>query len=453
MREIIVTIERMAFGGAGVGYDDGKVCFIPFSAPGDLARVRVTSEKRSYIEGEIIELLKPSSLRSKPACPVFSICGGCNWQHLSYSVQLVEKHMIFSNLMWRSGRIEPERILPVIPAPDPYGYRARVQLKVHFAAGELHTGFYRTGSHFVVNLPGSCAIAAPKINLILPELQRILQAFPEPDKVPQIDVTIDGNNTAAVIFHYIGCNLVDAADFINKNRSMLASSEGIYIQSGRKRTMQKIAGPESLEYQIFQDTDLNDLATRLTFTPGGFSQVNYRQNQALVVTVLDWCGLTGNERLLDIFCGNGNFSVPLASKCTDVVGIEEYEPSILSAYYNCQINELRNLQFLCTDAVNGVSEFVNRKEVFDVVLLDPPRTGAAEIVRLIPSLKPGKIVYISCDPPTLARDIGILKGYNYDVIKSQPIDMFPQTYHIESITLLAPSHKEETVLISGEKCF
>lgn len=441
MRIITVKIEKMAFGGAGVGYDNGKVCFIPFSAPGDLIRVRITSEKRSYIEGEIIEFLEPSPLRSMPACPVFGMCGGCNWQHLPYSVQLDEKQKIFSDLMWRSGRIAPERILPVIPASDPYGYRTRVQLKVRFAAGELLTGFYRTGSHFVVNLPGNCAIAVPKINLILRELQRILHIFPEPDKVPQVDVTIGGDGTAAIIIHYIGCNLADAVDFIDKNSTILASSEGIYIQSGRKKTMQKIAGPDSLEYVVSQESVLKCPETRLTFTPGGFSQVNYRQNLALIATVIDWCGLTGDERLLDVYCGNGNFSVPLAALCKNVIGIEEYAPSIISARHNCKINGVSNALFFCSDAVKGVSGLVKGKEVFDVVLLDPPRTGAAEIVRLIPSLKPEKIIYISCDPPTLARDIGMLKGYDYDVIKSQPIDMFPQTYHIESITLLAPNHK------------
>ena len=144
--------------------------------------------------------------------------------------------------------------------------------------------------------------------------------------------------------------------------------------------------------------------------------------------------------MLDIYCGNGNFSIPLADHCGEVLGIEEYAPSINDALHTCQAYGLRNAAFTCSDAVAGLREIIAKGDTFDIVLLDPPRTGAAEIVQLIPSLKPAKILYISCDPPTLARDIGILKGLDYEVIKSLPVDMFPQTYHIESITLLESLH-------------
>src|ERR1035437_2396790 len=132
MRDITLNIEKMTFGGAGFGHSGGKACFVPFTAPGDVAKVRIRSEKHSYLEGEVLEILEPSPERVTPPCPVFGACGGCNWQHLPYLVQLEEKQKIFTDIMWRSGRVESERILPILPAPEPYGYRARVQFKVRF---------------------------------------------------------------------------------------------------------------------------------------------------------------------------------------------------------------------------------------------------------------------------------------------------------------------------------
>ena len=436
MREITIKIDRMTFGGAGLGHADGKVCFVPFAAPGDLARVRVRSEKRSYLEAEIVELLEPSPLRVPPPCPVFGICGGCNWQHLPYSTQLAEKQKIFTDIMWRSGRVDSERIISIKPAPEPFGYRARVQLKLRFVAGEIHIGFYRGSSHFVVDIPGKCAIAHPAINRMLPELHRLMQIFPEPDKVPQIDVAIGDDDAAVANFHYTGNNHANVADFLQDNRDILSTVAGIYLQSGRKITLQKIVGPETLSYSIPQGFVPAISGRELNFTPGSFSQVNYRQNLELIATVFNWADLTGKERVLDIYCGNGNFSIPLADHCAELLGFEDYEPSINDALRTCQAYGLRNAAFKCVDAVAGLREIVAKGDTFDIVLLDPPRTGAAEIVQLIPSLKPAKILYISCAPPTLARDIGILRGLGYEVIRSLPVDMFPQTYHIETVLQL-----------------
>ena len=439
MNDSTIKIEKLAFGGSGVGYAAGKVCFVPYTAPGDIVRVTSRTVKRSYLQAEMTELLEPSPLRVDPPCPVFGTCGGCNWQHLSYPAQLQEKQKIFTDILWRAGRVDPARILPIISAPEPYGYRARVQLKVHAAGGEPHIGFYRSGSHFVVDMPGKCAIATASINRLLPEFRQLLRLFPERDKVPQIDVTVGEDSTSSAIIHYIGTNLAEAAAFLQKHRSCLASAAGISIQSGRKTTLRNITGPEVLSYSIPHGTIPGSPERVLTFTPGGFSQVNYRQNLALIAKVHEWSELAGTERVLDIYCGNGNFSIPLAGNCSNILGIEEYAPSISDACRNSQINGLMNAAYRCQDALGGVKELLSQGHPVDRVILDPPRTGAADIVRLLPLLKPSKIIYISCDPPTLARDIGILKRLDYETVKSVPIDMFPQTYHIESVTLLEPS--------------
>ncbi len=437
MSEHTVTIEKLAFGGAGLGHVAGKVCFVPFTAPGDTARVRVKSEKRSYMEGEMVELLDPSPFRVPPPCPVFGICGGCNWQHLSYTNQQEAKQEIFADLLWRSGRVERGRILPILAASEPYGYRSRIQLKLRLIAGHLHMGFYRAGSHCVVDIPQRCAIARPAINRLFTELQNVMSNFPEPDKVPQVDVTVGDDDAAGLVFHYMGSRQDDIARYLAKRSNLPAA--GLYIRSGRKVSLQKVAGPDLLSYRIPENFLAGSRAINLTFAVGGFSQVNYQQNLALIATVFTWAGLTGREKVLDLYCGNGNFSIPLAGAAETVIGIEEYAPSISDARRNCELNGVKNAEFRCADAVAAVGKLAASGERFDVVILDPPRTGAAELISRIPLLKPGKILYISCDPATLARDIGILRKLDYEVVKCLPVDMFPQTYHLESITLLEPT--------------
>lgn len=438
MREASLFIEKLTFGGSGLGRLDGQACFVPFTAPGDEVRVRITKAKRSYLEGEVLELLRPSPLRTPPPCPVFGSCGGCNWQHLEYPAQVSSKEEIFAELLWRGGRVEREVVMPALGAPNPYGYRSRVQLKLRLAAGMLHMGFYRSGTHFVVAIPGECAIADPVINRVIGELRMLLAEFPSVDRLPQIDITVGDDGAAILIFHFIGERPAELQDFLLQHLHQLPSARGVFLQSGRKSTLTHVAGVEQLSYRI-PSGFLPDLPeTVLSFSRGGFSQVNYRQNLALLSTVAEWLAPLGTERLLDIYCGNGNFSLPLAHYVDSVVGIEEYAPSIDDARRNAVANGIHNALFQCLDAGQGIQALVAAGNAFDLVLLDPPRSGAADIIAQLPALSPRAIVYVSCDPATLARDMGILRGHGYAVTKSRPIDMFPQTYHIESVTLFEP---------------
>jgi 23S rRNA (uracil1939-C5)-methyltransferase len=438
MREVTLTIDKLTFGGSGLGRVDGQVCFVPFTAPGDEVLIKIIRQKRSYLEGELLEILVPSPHRTLPPCPVFGRCGGCNWQHLNYPAQLAAKDDIFAETLWRGGRVGRELILPILGAPAPFGYRSRVQLKLHFADGELHMGFYRTGSHFVVAIPGQCAVADLAINRLIVELRTMLPSFPEASRLPQIDIAVGDDGAALLIFHFIGDDPAILQDFLIRHADSLPSASGLYLQTGRKSSLSRVAGLEKLTYCIPASFLPGLPETSLSFSRGGFSQVNYRQNLALLSTVVQWAALAGIERVLDLYCGNGNFSIPLARLVSQVVGIEEYSPSIDDARKNCTINGVENASFDCQGATAGVQNLVAAHETFDLVLLDPPRSGAAEVMPLLPRLSPRAIIYISCDPATLARDIGILRGHGYVVTKSRPIDMFPQTYHIESITLLEP---------------
>jgi 23S rRNA (uracil1939-C5)-methyltransferase len=437
-RETVVAIEKMAFGGAGFGHCDGKACFVPFTAPGDEAVIRTRREKRSYLEGELVALRTSSPLRTDPPCPVFGECGGCNWQHLSYPAQLAQKQEIFAGFMRRGGCIDSDRVKEIVAADDPFGYRSRVQLKVRTVAGVVHLGFYRTGSHYVVDIPSVCAIAHPVVNGIIGELHAALELSPEPAKVPQVDVAVGEDGAVILTFHYIGDDPAAFAGYLRAAQRGFPAAGGIFLQQGRKSTLEKVTGVDELTYRVPREFLPGLAEVRLSFSGGGFSQVNYPQNLALIALVHRLARLTGGERVLDLFCGNGNFSIPLARYASSVLGMEAYAPSIHDAKRNAGANGAANAFFECSDALAGVQGLAARGEKFDVILLDPPRTGAAEVVRELGSLDPRSIIYVSCDPATLARDIGVLRGKGYAVAESCPVDMFPQTYHIESVTLLEP---------------
>jgi 23S rRNA (uracil1939-C5)-methyltransferase len=302
--------------------------------------------------------------------------------------------------------------------------------------GVIHLGFFKPGSHYVVDIPLGCAISSPSINKTLRELRAVLTGFPEPEMLPQIDITSGDEGDVLIIFHYIGVDRDKISDFLNTHRYRLSLVKGIFLQCGRKNSILSVCGHETFSYYVPDKIYKGFPGMCLSTSRGGFSQVNYRQNNALIDLALQWVQPGGEDRILDLYCGNGNFSLPMARYAAEVTGFEEYEQSIRDAEGNRLSNKVANARFECIDSVKGLKKLAASGETFPVIILDPPRTGAAEAVQLIPLLKPAKILYISCDPPTLARDISNFRKFSYVVTKSRPVDMFPQTYHIESVTLL-----------------
>lgn len=434
MNSETVTITKMAYGGSGIGHRQGKVCFVPYTAPGDVVKIRVVQEKRSHLFAEVTEIIEPSPKRSNPQCPVFGKCGGCHWQHISYDSQLCHKEEIFKETLWRFGRIPSEIVRPAIPSPLQYNYRSRVQFKLRFADGKVHAGFYRPGSHVVQDLPTGCAIAHPTVNNLFPLLKQMVSRFHDRDKVPQIDIAVGENGDATVIIHFIGTDQQKAVSFFEKETADMARASGFFLQTGKKSKIIKIRGSDSLSYSLPRSMDSSEGDVDLGFSRGGFSQVNLPQNKQMVNLLHSWCDNV-KGRLLDLFCGNGNFSLPLSHKFDSILGIESYEPSIADARKNCELNGVDNAEYKAIDATEGISRLIEAADTFDTLILDPPRTGAADIVAFLPQLSPASIIYISCDPVTLARDLSYLQQ-EYQVESSVPFDMFPHTYHLESMTLL-----------------
>lgn len=430
----ISTIESLAFGGSGIVRIDGKVCFVPFSCPGDVVRLAIKQEKKSYCQGVITEIISRSPQRIAPTCTLFGECGGCNWQHIEYDLQLDAKRRIVADALWRGARIKTDLVAETVPSPEIYGYRSRVQFKVHVQDGTLRIGFYRHGTHCVIDAPDGCPVARDSVNQALFELRGVLADFPDIHCIPQINIDC-GDKSTAVTINYIGRNLAMVREYLLNNKLYLMACDSLCIQSDKTSSLELVWGNGLLEYLMPSDKKLVD-ALLLKYKVGGFSQINQLQNIRLLALARKLAELDGSENLLDLYCGNGNFTLALAQNVVSACGIEGDRGSIKSARFNAEHNGLNTVEFICNDIAVAVKHLVSQKRIFDLVLLDPPRSGAGDVVKNIARLGAGKIVYISCDPCTFARDCGIFSESGYTLKSCIPVDMFPQTYHVETISLL-----------------
>ena len=427
---IELTIDTLTIGGRGLGRHDGKAVFVPLTAPGDRARCRVLRRHRHYDEAELVELIAPGAGRREPPCAVYGQCGGCQWQHLPYGEQIGWKEQLFGEVLMRSGVAGAEVLRPLVAAPQEFGYRNRVQFKCRQTGHGPVAGFYRQGSHYVIDTP-VCLLANPAIGKTYSFLREQLGHAPHPEAIPQLDLGCGDDGRVSVLCHV----LPEAAE---PTRTWLAGIAGpggfsAALQSGRKDTLVAVCGDPG---SIF---DVAEPSLPLYVRAGGFSQVNAAQNRNLVAAALAAADLKGEERVLDLYCGAGNFSLPLARRAGEVVGIEEYAPAIDDARANAARLGLGNTRFIAGPA-EGAAPGLAADSPFDLVLLDPPRTGAYPIMGDLLAIRPSRILYVSCDPATLARDLKPLVHNGYRVVSSQPFDLFPQTWHIESLTLLERSH-------------
>lgn len=367
-----VFIESLAFGGEGVGRDEGKVVFVPGTVPGDRVRIRELSDHGKYKRGELMEVLQPSPDRVSPPCAVFGQCGGCQWQNVAYEAQLRWKEAILKEALERVGRLDQPNVLPILQAGAPWHYRSRIQLKVDESGA---VGFHAQKSHHVVTFD-ECKIADPRLNSKMREIKQ------------QSSLTEGGLELS------------------------LNGSDEVYV---RKETEGERV----------------------------FSQVNRPQNEKLVATVLDFAfgkaesAFTRKKSVIELYAGSGNLSFPLAERAGTIYCVEENAEAVRQAEELAVEREMPNLHWIAGLAEWGLKKLCRRGISPDLLVLDPPRRGAKEILDLVCVMKPRQIVYVSCDPVTLARDLNFLTRRYYRLEKVQPIDMFPQTYHIESVSLLS----------------
>jgi 23S rRNA (uracil1939-C5)-methyltransferase len=422
-------IESLAFNGYGVGRLNGRVVFVPRTAPGDEIECRVVRERKNCLFAELIRLLKTSPERREPLCPAFGSCGGCQWQHLPYAVQTHWKDFIFRQMLQRQHRVAEEAFAPLAASPEAFHYRSRAQFKCRHTDQGLVMGFYRQGSHYVVDIP-ECPLVAEEINVVFQRFRSCLRNSPGADRIPQIDISVDEKQKVRVVVHVLGGIGEKLAACLRPEAEK--KNLNLFFQSGRNHTLRKICGTESLH--LFPCGPEEGIS--LAYGPGSFSQINLEQNRRLVSAVMDFASLRGNESVLDLFCGVGNLSLPLARKAGRVVGVENYTPAVVQAKRNAAANGIENTRFRACPAEAAFLKSEGVDEHFDVVVLDPPRDGAYQVAKGLVRSSPKKIIYVSCNPATLTRDLGPLLHHGYRISRCRVYDFFPQTYHIESLTLL-----------------
>jgi 23S rRNA (uracil1939-C5)-methyltransferase len=422
-RSLTVEIEKMVYGGRGMGRVNGKVVFVPFTAPGERVRVEVVRERKDYMEAVLKNIEQNSPWRVKPFCDLFGKCGGCQYQHLPYPEQLKLKEEILKDALQRLIRKGAFEVLAVIPSPHDRRYRIRAQLKVGMSAGRAVLGFYAWRTHQVVEVQ-ECPLLHPLVNGILEGLRNWLG---ERSKVPiqGVEIQVSPDEGKGVVSLRIEASY--HPKMLEEIGQRISGVKGMIVKG-----KQKISWGE---WTLFYDGPEFLGKKRLHIQTSGesFFQVNPYQNWNLMRKVVEWAGLTGQERVLDLFCGSGNLTLPLAQRARKVWGIDQDPQAIEHAAENARQNNLPNCQFIAASAEEGIKLVLKEIDSVDVVVLDPPRSGARGTLDLLASLRPPKILYVSCEQPTLARDLTRLIDLGYNVKRIQPLDMFPQTYHIEVI--------------------
>jgi 23S rRNA (uracil1939-C5)-methyltransferase len=416
-----VTIESMAFKGYGVGRVGGKVIFVPYSIKGEKAWVESFEEKKDYTVGRLVDVIEPSRWRTDPPCPYFTRCGGCQWQHIAYSVHGEFKREILVQVLKRIGRLSEIPAIDVMPSRDPFGYRVRVQLKVR--AGQM--GYYRERSHALVDIR-HCPISHVLINQIIASLRAQL---PFMSAIDAVDIHVSPEEGKGIlVLHPI--SLEDSkrlrlTEFLSSNPALKG------VAAATRRGINGLGGLE-LTFSVRPDTGERRL--RFRASPLSFSQVNLAQNENLIRTVMEFCSLGSGTRALDLYSGIGNFTLPLATAAKEVIGIEENRAAVQDAVFNAEQNKIENCTFL-----QGRVEAVlkdRQGERSDVIVLDPPRSGCKAVLDPIVDRQPERILYVSCDPATFARDLYLLSEKGYVPRRLALIDMFPQSYHMEVVGAL-----------------
>ena len=417
-----LTIDRLSYGPAGVGRSEGKVVFVPGTVPGDEVEVAIDEEKKNYARGHVTTLVSPSLHRRTPPCPYVMQCGGCPWQHIAYEAQLKAKEATVREQLQRIGGIPDPPVLPIIPAPREWHYRHRVRLRVE---NNTRLGFSPPHSHDIVEI-GACLIAGEASTLQLRTAREWVTALHT--MLHHVEIVGQGQTKDNETFVLVG----------EANETFHPRDNAVCTQF--LRTHPKVLGL-LLSGHGWRQTwgtptvtcDLGVDGLSLQVNRGTFTQVNPVGNQALIATLLQCGDFQKEQRVIELYCGAGNFSLPIARRVSSLVGIESAFDAVADARANAARAGVSNVQFLHASAREGVRQLLRKNTRCEVVVLDPPRLGAAEVVEELPRFAARVIAYVSCDPTTLARDLRQLRRYGYRLRVAQPIDLFPQTYHVETV--------------------
>ena len=415
-RQIItVDVTDLDPFGQGVARHDGKALFIPGLLPDERAEITLTEEKRQYARGQVKRRLNDSPQREKPRCPHFGVCGGCQQQHASIALQERSK----SNALARLLKHDVNEVI----ADKPWGYRRRARLSLNYQpkTARLEMGFRKANSSDIVDVR-QCPILVPRLEALLPEVRKCLSDLQGVRHLGHVELVLANSGPLMVLRHTAP---LSAKDREKLERFSHSHELDLYL-APQSEILEQLSGETP-----WYDSD----GLRLTFSPRDFIQVNDGVNQQMVATALDWLDIQPEDRVLDLFCGMGNFTLPLAKRAHSVVGVEGVAALVEKGRDNAIHNGLQNVTFFHENLEEDVTQQPWAAHGFDKILLDPARAGAPGVMQHIIKLAPKRVVYVSCNPATLARDSEALLAAGYQIQRLAMLDMFPHTGHLESMAL------------------
>lgn len=422
-------IEKLSHDGRGIAYQNGKIQFVDGALPGESVVAKVVSSRSKFDELRTIEVLTASPERTTPPCNFADLCGGCSLQHMAGDAQIEFKQQTLSENFAHFGGVEPLHWEPPMRSPD-LAYRRKARLGVRFVPkrDSVLVGFREKRNTFLTDIT-ECVVMDPRIGERITEIRELLYGLEAHNTIPQIEVAC-GDDAAALVFRNM--EALSGQDYEALVSFGQAHDLHIYLQPKGPDTVHRIwpaEGEERLSYRI----EAFDLT--LKFHPMDFTQVNAEINQKMVARAVEWLELKPEDRVLDLFCGLGNFTLPLARRAGQVVGVEGDDAMVVRGRENASFNGLDNVTFWGADLQADFTSEPWAAEGFDKILIDPPRSGAQEICEYLVKFGAKRIVYVSCNPATLARDAGVLVSKGYALVRAGVMDMFPHTTHVESIAV------------------
>lgn len=444
---IETSVEAMSAEGNGIcRTDEGEVIFVPNSAIADRLRVRIVKKLKKYSFGKIEEILSPSPSRKTADCPCFSSCGGCVYRHITYEAELSIKEKRVSDAVERIGKITDVKTEAIIGGDRENRYRNKAQYPVGKAKdGKPVSGFYGLHSHRIAACED--CLLQPKV---FSEINKEILKFIEATKNDIYDESThkgrlrhiylrEGEATGEIMVCLVvnGNGLKDEPKLVQELTEKFPQIKSIVVNSNRDKT-NVILGKKNRV--VFGQEYITDelLGVRFRISPHSFYQVNRRQAEKLYSIAAEYADLSKDDVLLDLYCGTGTIGLTMAHRVKELIGVEIVKEAIEDAKINAEINDIKNSRFICGDASYASGELKKQGVCPDVIIIDPPRKGCDEqLLNTIKAMSPKRIVYVSCDPGTLARDLAILKTLGYPPQKITPVDMFPRTSHVETVCLLS----------------
>lgn len=416
-----VDVVRLDHNGAGVAFVDKKPVFIEGALPEEKAIIQFIEQKKQYSRAKLIKLTEKSTKRQEAICDYYHECGGCNLQHLQHDEQIVAKNIKLQELMQKQGVERCEMVDPIVCDDKGYRRRARISLMFNKQTNQLDFGFRKKQSKAIVNVR-HCPVLVNELDQHLTSLYELLNSFKSKKHLGHVELVQADNGSVLLIRHLVDFNKIDHQALISycEERDLI-----LYLMP-ESDVLNHVCGEKP--YYLID-------GAKIYFTPKDFIQVNGDVNKKMVHQALSWLEPKEDDVVLDLFCGLGNFSLPLAQKVQSVVGIEGVDEMVQRAQENAKSNKLSNVTFYQANLEESIDDQVWARTKFTKILLDPARAGAAGVMQTVAKLKPQTVVYVSCNPATLARDSQLLIQHGYKLTRLGMLDMFPHTGHLESMAL------------------